>query len=74
MKNINEERLNGIQQFVREHALEIAKKKLFGTNYDPNYCEILTDNNDDLLTDIFGEQYKSDPGNFCFRDGDKLLI
>lgn len=74
MKNINEERLNGIQQFVREHALEIAKKKLFGTSYDPNHCEILTDYNDELLTDIFGEQYKSDPDNFCFRDGDKLLI
>lgn len=71
LKKINDEGLKKVESFVREHGVERHLRKLSGENYVPD-CE--ADVGDDILTEVFGEFYKSDPSKFCFRDGDKCLI
>lgn len=71
MKKIDDDRLVRVEEFVRQHGLEKHLRKLSGADYDPE-CEV--DVGDEILTEVFGEFYKSDPTKFCFRDGDKCLI
>lgn len=71
MKNIDINRLERIEEFVKKNALEIHIRKLSGVNYDPE-CEV--DVSDEVLEQIFGEMYKSCPEKFCFRDGDRMFI
>lgn len=71
VKNINADHLANIEKFVRKNSAEIIQRKVAGEDYDVN-CDVLAD--DEQLADVFGDFYKSQPSNFSFRDGDKLLI
>lgn len=67
MKNVNQYKLANIEKTVRDSGPEIVIRK----SNDPKYSHL---SRDQILEDVYGDRYKSAPENFCFRDGDRMLI